>query len=293
MNVSKWLDTRRLRRVGSRERDAVTNGVPVPELARVLCIASGKGGTGKSVVSCNLAVQRARAGERVCLVDFDAGLANDHLLLGVAPRYDMGHLLDGTAELSEALIEGPGGLQLLSGGVGRHGLAEPTRRELDRLFRVLAPLERRFDLIVVDHGAGIGYSIAAHLAAASALLLVTNCEVTALSDAYAIYKRALSVNPGIRSGLVVNRAPDEGRARGAFERFSGVSRRFLDQEPELVGFIGDDRAVVDSVECRLPVTIAHPESGPAQALRQIARWDGFELPPQAEPFYARARRALR
>ena len=60
----------------------------------MLSIASGKGGTGKSVVATNLAVQRARMGERVCLVDFDAGMANAHLLLGVAPRFDLGHVLD-------------------------------------------------------------------------------------------------------------------------------------------------------------------------------------------------------
>ncbi len=293
MNVSKWLDARLLRRAGSLIRDADPVQTATVDLARFLCIASGKGGTGKSVVSCNLAVQRALLGERVCLVDFDAGLANDHLLLGVAPRYDMGHLLDGSAGLSEALIEGPAGVQLLSGGVGRHGLAEPTRRDLDRLFRLLAPLERRFDRIIVDHGAGIGYSIAAHLAATGVLLLVTNCEVTALSDAYAIYKRALSVNPAIRAGLVVNRAPDPERAAAAFQRFARVAQQFLETQPEFVGFIRDDRAVVDSVECRLPVTIAHPESRPAEALREIARWDGFDLPPEPEAFYARARRALR
>src|SRR5262245_61280240 len=41
--------------------------------ARVVCVASGKGGTGKSILSSNLAVLRARGGERVLLVDFDAG----------------------------------------------------------------------------------------------------------------------------------------------------------------------------------------------------------------------------
>lgn len=65
--------------------------------ARVVCIASGKGGTGKSVVATNLAVQRASRGERVLLIDFDAGLANDHLLLGLAPKFDLGHLVEGRA----------------------------------------------------------------------------------------------------------------------------------------------------------------------------------------------------
>ena len=168
--------------------------------ARVVCIASGKGGTGKSVLATNVAVLRSRRGERVLLVDFDAGLANAHLLLGLAPKYDLGHVLEGEVGAEAALVDGPHGLKLLSGGVGRQTLVNPTRRELDRLFKALRPLEERFDLVVVDHGAGLSYSTIAHLAATSTLILVTNHEVTALSDAYALYKRATALNPHIRVG---------------------------------------------------------------------------------------------
>ena len=73
-------------------------------LARVLCVASGKGGTGKSILSSNLAVLRARSGERVLLVDFDAGLANAHLLLGLAPKHDLSHVLQGQVSAEEALV---------------------------------------------------------------------------------------------------------------------------------------------------------------------------------------------
>ena len=87
-----------------------------PATARVVCIASGKGGTGKSVVASNLATVRAERGEKVLLVDFDAGLANAHLLLGLAPKHDLGHVMSGEVFADEALVEGPHGLKLLSGG---------------------------------------------------------------------------------------------------------------------------------------------------------------------------------
>ena len=131
--------------------------------ARVICIASGKGGTGKSVMATNLAILRARRGERVLLVDFDAGLVNAHLLLGLAPPYDLGHVMEGEVTAREALVEGPHGVRLLSGGVGRQTMIDPTRRELDRLFKALRPLEAEFDLIIIDHGAGLSYSTVAHL----------------------------------------------------------------------------------------------------------------------------------
>lgn len=261
--------------------------------ARVICIASGKGGTGKSILASNLAVHRARQGERVLLVDFDTGLANAHLLLGLAPSYDLGHVLEGRVGAREALIEGPAGLKLLSGGVGRQTLINPTRRELDRLFRALRPLENDFDLVLIDHGAGVGFSTVAHLAATSTLLLVTNHEVTALSDGYALYKRATAVNPGIRVGLVVNRAPDERLAEAAWERFRGAAVRFLGHHPEYVGWVPADPSVSQSVQRREPVLLSFPESGAAQALRKVAAWTPIEHARTASAFYEKARRALR
>src|SRR5258706_3832626 len=93
--------------------------------ARVLCVASGKGGTGKSILATNLAVLRARRGERVLLIDFDAGLANAHLLLGLAPRHDFGHVLDGSVSARGAVVEGPAGRGPVSRGGRRPPPAKP------------------------------------------------------------------------------------------------------------------------------------------------------------------------
>ena len=286
----RFLDASRRvfgRRSPRREPAPRTSG------ARVLCIASGKGGTGKSVVATNLAVERSRLGENVLLVDFDAGLANDHLLLGVAPKYDLAHILDGSVDAYEALTDGPCGLKMLSGGVGRLTLANPTRRELDRVFQALRPLEDDFDLVVVDHGAGLGYSTVAHLAAATTLMLVAGHEVTALSDAYAVYKKAHLVNPGVRVGLVINRSPDARMADDSWQRFSAASHRFLGHAPELVGWVPADTAVTRSVHQREPVVLSHSESAAAQALRSVARWGPIDHARSSSAFYDAARQALR
>jgi flagellar biosynthesis protein FlhG len=292
LNLSRF-DLSRIRALRRyREADRrIQEGV---ELAsRVVCVASGKGGTGKSVMASNLAVQRAQRGERVLLVDFDAGLANAHLLLGLQPRHDIGDLIAGRVSAEEALVEGPCGIKLLSGGVGRPALANPTRRELDRLFKAMAPLEHQFDLTIIDHGAGLGYGTVTQLAATSTLLLVTNPEVTALSDAYALYKQAHSVNESIRVGLVVNRAPDAAAAQGAWERFQSVSQRFLMHAPEYIGWVPHDEAVYRSVQARVPVSLGSPESESAKSLCRIAGWQQLESARTPRSFYERARRALR
>ena len=291
------IDTTSKGRMGTYRRLlGLARRAPEPEpeaTSRVVCIASGKGGTGKSIIASNLAVLRARAGERVLLMDFDAGLANAHLLLGLAPEHDLGHVLQGEVSAQDALVEGPCGLKLLSGGVGRHILANPTRRELDRLFRALRPLEGEFDLILVDHGAGLGYAMITQLAAASTLLLVTNHEVTALSDSYALYKRASRVNPYLQVGFVVNRSPSREVAAAAWERFQSASERFLGHSPDWVGWVPADQAVPDSVEARLPVTLSHPGCPAAEAIVAVADWGPIDYAKSARPFFERARSALR
>lgn len=261
--------------------------------ARVLCVASGKGGTGKSVLASNIAVLRARAGERVLLIDFDAGMANAHLLLGVQPRFDLGHVLDGEVTAAFAAVPGPHGMFMISGGVGRASLLNPTPRELERLFTALAPLEEQFDLIVVDHGAGLSYATLAHLAAATKLLLVTTHEVTSLSDAYALYKQATIVNPAIHVGVVLNRAPDELAARSAWTRFHGAAAKFLTKAPELVEWVPHDDAVSHSVQARKPVVLRDPESPAGLAIARVAQWPAIDEARGNGSFYAAAKRALR
>jgi flagellar biosynthesis protein FlhG len=292
LNTSRF-DLSRLRSLGRFMQPGERVLEEVKPGARVVCVASGKGGVGKSVLATNLSVARARRGERVLLVDFDAGLANAHLLLGLSPRYDFGNVLDGNISARDAIVHGPAGLALISGGVGRHALANPTRRELDRLFKALSSLEAEFDLIVVDHGAGLSYSTVAHLAATSTLVLVTNHEVTALSDAYALYKRAHMVNAHIRVGVVINRTADEALARAAWERFKAAALRFLGHCPEYVGWVPQDEAVGRSVQARSPVTVMEPASRAAKAMVKVSEWGPIEHARTTSGFYERARRALR
>jgi flagellar biosynthesis protein FlhG len=292
LNLSRF-DLGRIRAL--RRFKAVDQRIAEEErsIARVVCIASGKGGVGKSMLASNLAVIRAKQGERVCLIDFDAGLANAHLLLGLSPRYDIGDLIAGRVTAKEAIIQGPEGVSLLSGGVGRTALANPTRRELDKLYKQLRPLEDEYDLLIIDHGAGLGYSTVTHLAATKNLILVTNPEVTALSDAYALYKQARSVNPEIVAGLVVNRARDESTAHQARERFETVAQRFLGHVPDYIGWIPQDDEIYWSVQQRKPVCLGAPDSEAAIALEKIAKWNPSVHLQTSRSFYERARRALR
>ncbi|NDG50527.1 MAG: hypothetical protein EBY30_16200, partial [Rhodospirillales bacterium] len=90
---------------------------------RVMGVASGKGGVGKTVLAIGLAQALAEAGERVLLIDADLGLANVDVQLGLPAGPDLGMVLAGRLGLAAALHHHPGGFAVLPGRSGSGALA--------------------------------------------------------------------------------------------------------------------------------------------------------------------------
>ena len=127
-----------------------------------MVVGSGKGGTGKTFLAANLAVQWSLWGQRVILVDADLGLANLHIVLGIDPQAHLMGLLNGRRSRNgrgrELLVPGPAGVQLLPGGSGIERLASLNRGELRRLVQRLEPCLDDCDVVVVDLSSGISAS---------------------------------------------------------------------------------------------------------------------------------------
>ena len=85
---------------------------------KVICIASGKGGVGKTSVSINLAVALANKGRKVLLFDADLGLANCQIALGVKAQHNFGHFLAGEKTLREILVTTQEKVTLIPGASG-------------------------------------------------------------------------------------------------------------------------------------------------------------------------------
>ena len=119
---------------GGRARRPIATGKPVTPApsrppARVIAIASGKGGVGKTSLSVNLCGVLAQRGLRVVLLDGDFGLANADLLCGVRVGAHLGHVLDGSRRLDEVLIDTPAGFRLAPGASGLHCFTPPAPTE--------------------------------------------------------------------------------------------------------------------------------------------------------------------
>jgi flagellar biosynthesis protein FlhG len=234
-----------------------------------LCIASGKGGTGKSVVTASLATVFART-TRTLIVDADLGVGNAHILQDVTPELSFVDVVDGRLSVGEIRVPCRANLDLLGGGSGVSRMAGLSSWELHMLARGIEVLEPEYGRLVVDSAAGISRQTIAFAAASDAVLIVTTPDVTALTDAYAFLKALLQRRPDCEPAFVVNRATSEEEAQRVAERVVGVSRKFLDREPRFVGALPDDRAVTRSVNARVPAVIHEPGSAFAQAVEVLA-----------------------
>lgn len=157
---------------------------PVP---RIVAVAGGKGGVGKSTVAANLALAIGRMGHRVALVDADLGAANLHTMMGALhPARTLADFLDHNIEtLDEARLNVAPNVDLIP-GASRPGSANLPSAQKLRLIRAIARLDA--ECILVDVGAGTSYTVVDLLGAADLKLLVVAPQLPSLHNAYALLK---------------------------------------------------------------------------------------------------------
>jgi flagellar biosynthesis protein FlhG len=155
-------------------------------------VGGGKGGTGKSIVSCNLAIAMAQAGYRVILVDADLGAANVHTMFGIdRPRALLEQFVSRRAERLEDVLVPTGvrNLQLICGGMPLPGTANPNFSQKVRLIKHIDALDA--DVVISDIGAGVNFNVLDLFNAARIKLAVITAQLTAVHNGYGFLKAAL------------------------------------------------------------------------------------------------------
>ena len=239
--------------------------------ARLLAIASGKGGVGKTWLSATLARALVLAGRSVLLFDGDLGLANIDIQLGIMPERDLGCVISGRCSLAEAAMAFPaGGFSVLPGRSGSGALSNMDPAALDRVLLMLAS-ESAVSDVVLDLGAGLDRSTRRMAATADTLLVVATEEPTSLTDAYAVLKMAAIDRPGGDVRLVINQATSSGAGQRTYLTLAKASATFLGRRPALAGIIRKDDHVRDAIRRQVLLQVRHPNTGAAQDVEQLAR----------------------
>ncbi|MCL1931704.1 MAG: AAA family ATPase [Treponema sp.] len=161
---------------------------------RVIPVASGKGGVGKSLVVANLGVAFAQAGQRVVVADLDLGASNLHLGLGHhAPKKGIGTFLSNTKMNFEEVIAQTDvpNLRLIPGDTEIPGLANLKASQLKALVKRFIAMQNDTDILLLDLGAGSHQSILDFFLLSGQGIIVSSPAATAVLNAYVFLKNAV------------------------------------------------------------------------------------------------------
>lgn len=246
-------------------------------MGRIVAVASGKGGVGKTWFAITLAHALARAGQHVLLFDGDLGLANVDVQLGLMPEGDLGAVVSGRLTLDEAVLHHDGGFDILAGRSGSGALAALEAPVLSRMLDSLRAAASRYDTVVLDLGAGLDRFVREMAVFADTVLVVATDEPTSLTDAYAVLKLYAGDVAPEREGdarIVVNQAASQPAGERTYAALARACRKFLGQEPRLAGVIRRDDRVREAIRRQTLLLVRHPACHAAVDVEAIAERGG-------------------
>lgn len=247
-----------------------------PRRARIVAVTSGKGGVGKTFVTANLAAALARRGLRVLVLDADLGLANLDVVLNLHPKITLHDVFTGKSTLDAAILSAPGNFSVVLAGSGMVEYSRLTPEVRDDLLAVMEQLKPRFDVILLDTGAGISDVVLYAVSLADEVVVVATPEPTSLTDAYATIKVLAAQQGRDRLHLLVNQASRIGEGRLVHHMLQQVVDRFVASssgEPVKLHLLGDvplDPSVREAVHRRQLLLELQPGSPPARSILAAA-----------------------
>jgi flagellar biosynthesis protein FlhG len=238
---------------------------------RVIAITSGKGGVGKTNIVANVGFALSKLGKSVLILDADLGLGNIDVLLGLAPKYNLSHVIMGEKRIPEIILEGPGKIKILPAS---SGIQELTRLTKEQKIHILTELDRlisTIDILLVDTGAGISSNVMYFNTTAQEIFVVVTPEPTSITDAYALIK-VLSIKYSEKEfKVLVNMAANVKEAREVFRQLSLVADRFLNISIEYIGYVLFDEKITKGVRIQKIMSEIYPDAKASMCFNSLAK----------------------
>ena len=244
---------------------------PASASSRVIAVASGKGGVGKTWFSVTLAHALARQGRRVLLFDGDLGLANVDIQLGLQPEHSLAGVVAGRIALGEACRPfAPGGFDVLAGQSGSGALAGLDAAALGRVLDGLEAASGAYDHVLLDLGAGLHRSVRRMAAWAELLLVVATNEPSSMTAAYVTLTRPAAPRPGGAAPTVGTPAAAPAAGQRTYATLARACQVFLKRTPPLAGIVRRDGRVAEAIRRQSLLLTRHPNSPAGEDVERIA-----------------------
>jgi septum site-determining protein MinD len=235
-------------------------------MAQVIVVTSGKGGVGKTTTSAAFATGLAQSGKKTVVIDFDVGLRNLDLIMGVERRvvFDIVNVINGEARLNQALIRDKDAL---------------TKEGVKTIIDELA---QEFDYILCDSPAGIEKGALLALYFADQAIIVTNPEVSSVRDSDRILgvlqsksHRAEEKKEPVKEHLLVTRYDPARVEKGEMLKLEDI-REIL--AIPLLGVIPESESVLKASNTGNPVILDSVSNAGGAYSDAVARFLGEDRP---------------
>jgi septum site-determining protein MinD len=242
-------------------------------VGQIITITSGKGGVGKSTTTANIATALAKYGKKVVAVDFDIGLRNLDMILGLENRivYDVVDVMEGNCNLAQAIIKDKktNNLHFIPASQTK----DKNVLDKEKVKKLLEDLKKEFDYVLVDSPAGIESGFEHSIFLADRAIIVTTPEISAVRDADRVIgiidaKSQKAINgEEVEKHIIVNRIKPDLVEKGDMLSVEDVLHIL---SLPLIGVVPDTEEIVSSTNLGEPI-VHNEKSLAGEAFRRIAK----------------------
>lgn len=256
-------------------------------MAKIIVITSGKGGVGKTTTVINLGAAMNYFGKDVLIIDGNLTTPNIGLHLG-SPEVpiNLNHILNGKADVFEGVYEHESGLKIIPSSLS---LKELSRIKPERLKDFKKDFKKIVsDYIIVDCAAGLGNEATSTIKLADEIILVSNPEMPAITDALKTIRLSEQLKIPVKGVIITRVRKDD------IELKPETVKDML--ETPILGMVPEDINVARSLSMKDAVVHTHPKSKAARAYKEIAaQIAGVEYNPKKdeEGFFTKFLRILK
>jgi septum site-determining protein MinD len=229
-------------------------------MSKIIVITSGKGGVGKTTTAINLGAAMNYFGKDVLIIDGNLSTPNVGIHLN-SPEVpiNLNHVLLGKADALEAVYEHESGLKVMPSSLS---IKELKRVRPEKINDFKKDFKKISEYIIVDSAAGLGEETLSIMELADEIIIVTNAEMPAITDALKTIKLAEQMKKAVLGVIVTRVRKDD------IEMNSGTVKDML--ETNILGMIPEDMNVKRSLNQKDAVVHTHPQSNASRAYKEIA-----------------------